>query len=233
MFGPGPRDDGPVSENRRGWPYEPVGGRGAPAPAPPGLPHEEEPAAPSPVETPTVSRRAVVLLSIAAALALVLGALAVGDWWVRNREMQTLLDRIERAERAQIPARDGIGPRLLLCQQEPLGDDAERCDTVGIREIAERSLPRLVETGEEVAGTRLTSVHGSLRTFRDRYVDHNLAWRSWLELLARDPTAGNFGSPDDIDTTFEVASDAADDALTPLPLDDNRARVEAVFSSVR
>ena len=219
-----------MSGNGRGWPYEPVDGlREAPAPTPPAV----EADAPPDAAAPAVSRRAVVLLSVAGAVAVVLGSLGVGDWWVRNREMQTLLDRVERAERAQLPALDGIGPRLELCQQDPAADDADQCDTVGIRAIAERALPRLEQTGEEVAGTRLTSVHGNLRTFRDRYVDHNLAWRSWLETLARDPTAGSFSSPDAIETTFFEASDAADDALTPLPINGNRRRVEAVFASAR
>jgi len=174
-----------------------------------------------------------VLLGIAGAVAVVLASLGVGDWWVRNRELETLLDRIERAERAQLPAAQSIGPMLLLCQQEAAGDAGQLCDTVAIREGAERALPRLQETGDEVAATKLTSYHGSLRTFRDRYVDHNLAWRTWLETLAHDPTAGGFEPPDTISLTFERTSQAADDALTPVPLHGSRARVESIFASVR
>lgn len=174
-----------------------------------------------------------MLLSIAGALAIVLASVGVGDWWVRNREMRTLLERVERAERAQLPAIQGIGPMLRLCRQEAARDDEELCDTVLIREGAERTLARLGETGDEVADTRLTSFHGDLRTFRDRYVEHNLAWRSWLETLAQDPTAGDFESPLSISTTFVEASEAADEALTPLPLHGNRLRVEEIFQSVR
>lgn len=182
---------------------------------------------------PALSRRAVVLLSIAGALAVVLASVGVGDWWVRNAEMRTLLGRVERAERAQLPAIQSIGPMLFLCQQEAAGDQVELCDTVAIRQGAERVLPRLRQTGDEVAGTSLTSYHGGLRTFRDRYVDHNLAWRGWLESLAQDPTAGGFESPESISTTFEEASRAADKALTPLPIHGNRTRVEEIFASVR
>lgn len=174
----------------------------------------------------------MILLSIAGAVALLLASVGVGDWWVRNSELRTLLERVERAERAQLPAIQNISPLLALCLQEP-GDGAQRCDTVAIRQGAERTLPLLAQTGDAVADTRLTSFHGGLRTFRDLYVEHNLAWRSWLETLAEDPTAGGFDSPDAINSTFTAASRAADDALTPLPLYGNRLRTEVIFRSVR
>lgn len=221
-----------MTDVRRGWPYDPVEGAAPPlAPAP----TIEGPAAEPPAVAPTqVSRRAVVLLSIAGAVALVLASVGVGDWWLRNRELRTLLDRVERAERAQLPALQSISLLLLLCQQETTADDEDQCDTEAIREGAERMLPGLTETGEAVADTRLTSFHRGLRTFRDRYVDHNLAWRGWIETLTRDPTAGGtFDSPESITTTFQQASDAADEALTPLPLHGNRTRVEAIFASIR
>ena len=178
-----------------------------------------------------MSRRAVVLLAIGGTLALILSSLAIGDWWVRNAELRTLLGRVERAERAQLPAVLGIGPLLRLCQQE--GAVEELCDTVSIRQGAERTLPQLSQTGDQVAATRLTSFHGSLRTFRDRYVDHNLAWRDWMETLSRDPTAGDFEVPEALATTFVRASAAADGALTPLPLHGNGSRVDEIFESVR
>lgn len=171
-----------------------------------------------------------MLLAIGGALALILSSLALGDWWVRNAELRTLLGRVERAERAQLPAVVGIGPLLRLCQQEGA---EELCDTVSIRLGAERTLPQLRQTGDLVAGTRLTSFHGSLRTFRDRYVDHNLAWRNWMETLSSDPTAGDFEVPEAVATTFVRASTAADGALTPLPLHGNGGRIDEIFASVR
>lgn len=220
-----------MSGDRRGWPYEPVGG--PPAGPPPVVPLQGPPPPPTTLAPASISRRAVVLLAVAGVLTMALTSLGIGDWWLRNNEMRTLLDRVERAERAQLPAIQGISPLLLLCQQDPAPDDEELCDTVSIRQGAERVLPVLQETGDEVADTRLTSYHSKLRTFRDRYVDHNLAWRSWLESLAKDPTAGDFTSPQDISITFVEASDAADAALTPLALHGNRGRVEAIFASVR
>jgi len=225
------RDDCRMIWHRRGWPYEPVDTSPVPPPSPPQVAGPEPPAPAA--EAYAISRRAVLLLSIAGAVAIVLASLGVADWWVRNREMQTLLGRVERAERAQLPAIQGIFPLLRLCRQEAKPDEVPECDTVSIRQGAERILPRLEQTGEEVASTRLTSVHGSLRTFRDRYVAHNLAWRSWLETLSHDPTANSFRAPDAISTTFVAASHAADDALTPLPLHGNRGRVEAIFETVR
>ena len=220
-----------MSGDGRGWPYEPVDGSPAPSPSAPVI---EGPAIARPAATePAISRRAIVLLSIAGALAVVLASLGVGDWWVRNQEMRTLLGRVERAERAQLPAIQSIGPLLLLCQQEASGADEDQCDPESIQEGAARALPLLGQTGDEVAATRLTSYHGRLRTFRDRYVEHNLAWRSWLELLARTPTANDFESPDDISTSFVEASQAADEALTPLPLHGSRDRIEMIFESVR
>lgn len=227
----GARDHWAMSGNGRGWPYEPV--VGAPAPLPEAAPIELEPFPPPPPAAPAISRRAVVLLAIGATVAVILTSLAVGDWWVRNTELRTLLGRVERAERAQLPAVQTIGPLLFLCQQEAAGSEEQTCDTVAIRQGAEQTLPYLRQTGDAVASTRLTSFHGSLRTFRDRYVDHNAAWRSWLETLAKDPTAGGFESPEAISTTFEDASKAADDALTPLPLHGNGTRVARIFASVR
>lgn len=222
-----------MSGERQGWPYEPVGG---PPAAPPTAPRLEGPAPPpQKTEYPTVSRRAVVLLSVAGAVAVLLASVGVGDWWLRNREMQTLLDRVERAERAQLPAQESVGILLLLCQREAVTPalQGQLCDTVAIRQGAERTLPLLIESGDQVADSRLTNFHGSLRTFRDRYVEHNLAWRSWLEALAQDPTVDGFVAPDSIGTTFEQAAQAADKAVTPLPLRGNRERVAKIFESVR
>lgn len=220
-----------MSGSGRGWPYEPVDG--PPAPPLEELPIEAEPLPASIPAGPAVSRRAVVALAIGGAAALLLASLAVADWWVRNTELQVILDRVERAERAQLPALQTIGPLLYPCQQEAAGFEAEVCDTVAIRQGAERALPRLRQTGDEVAATRLTSFHGSLQTFRDRYVAHNLAWRGWLEALARDPTAGGFEPPEAIGSTFQAASEAADGALTPLPLHRNATRIAQIFQSVR
>lgn len=219
-----------MNGNRRGWPYEPV--EGSPAPPPSAPPIEADPLPPVLPLPPPVSRRAVVLLAIGGTVALLLASLAIGDWWLRNGEMRTLLDRVERAERAQLPAVQGIALLLTLCQREASGEP-QVCDTVSIRRGAEQALPRLRQTGDEVATTRLTSFHSGLRTFRERYLDHNLAWRSWLEALAEDPTSGGFEAPEAIGTTFERASDAADGALTPLPLHGNGTRVEQIFESVR
>lgn len=182
---------------------------------------------------PAISRRAVILLSVAGAMALLLASMGIGDWWVRNREMRTLLGRVEQAERAQVAAIRNVGPLLLQCRQEPNPDNAEQCDTVGIRQSVERFLPPVQQTGDDVAGTRLTSFHGSLRSFRDRYVIHYMEWRTWLESLTRDPTAGGFRLPDTINSTFVDANDAADRALTPFPLHGNRTRVEGIFAAVR
>jgi len=175
-----------------------------------------------------------VLLSVAGALSILLAGLGLGDWWLRNQEMRTLLGRVERAERAQLPAFQTLRPLLASCLREATSGGVEDlCDTVAIRQGAERVLPRLEQTGEEVAGTRLTSFQTPLRIFRDRYVDHNLAWRSWLERLAEDPTSSDFDFPDSINTTFYEASDAADEALTPFALHGNRWRVEVIFDSAR
>lgn len=220
-----------MSPTGRGWPYEPVGG--PPSAPPPTSALEGPPPARPQLEVPSISRRAMVLLAIAGVVALLLASSGVGDWWMRNAEMRTLLGRIERAERAQLPAHQSIFPLLLLCRHEATLDDSEQCDTVTIRQTAERILPKLQESGDEVAGTRLTSYHRHLRSFRDRYVDHYLAWRGWLESLAQDPTANGFRSPESINTTFEDASDAADKALTPLPIYGNRARIEVIFHQVR
>lgn len=220
-----------MSGTGRGWPYDPVGGPPSVPPPPPAI---EGPPQPSPrLADPSISHRAIVLLAIGGTVAVLLASLGLGDWWMRNTEMRTLLGRIERAERAQLPAIQNISPLLQTCRQEATIDDGEHCDTVTIRQTAERILPKLQQTGDEVASTRLTSYHRHLRSFRDHYVDHYLAWRGWLEALAEDPTANGFQSPETINTTFEAASDAADRALTPLPLYGNRNRVELIFDSVR
>jgi hypothetical protein len=215
-----------VSE-QRGWPYEPVDTRAAApvavAEPPVALsvrdPHAEPEAPPPQPDRP----RALLALVVVATVAVLLGGFAVIDWFSRNQELDTLLDRIEVAERAQLLPRDSIDLLRRECYFSP-GD----CDSTAIARVASRFLPDLQTTGDAVAKTRLTRHHGALRDMRDRYVEHNLAWQRWLSALSRAPL--DTDPPSDITPTFQAAGRAARKAVPPFAIHNARARVDLLFT---
>jgi len=183
----------------------------------------EPDAAPTAPAEPKARPLVLLALVVVVTVAVLLSGFAVVDWVSRNRELNVLLDRIERAERSQLLPRDSLGPLLSDCYFSPA-----ECDTATIARIAARSLPELEATGEEVATTRLTRHHGAIRNLRDRYVDHNLAWQDWLAVLAMGGS-GEVEPPGQINLTFREAGRAARAAVPPFALSGARGRVDELF----
>lgn len=212
-----------MTQTGRGWPFEPVDTRAAPITSEPApvVVSVREPAAGAPAEPAAPIRTpALVALVVMTVVAVVLTGFSLLDWYSRNRELDVLLTRIQRAEQAQ--RHDLLDPLLRDCYFSDRG-----CDAVTIAQVAARNLPELRASGEAVAQTRLTRYHSALRDLRDRYVEHNLAWQARFVALSQGSTEPD--STDDIATTWYDVGRSAHSAIPPFPLHDARSRVDRIF----
>jgi hypothetical protein len=209
----------------QGWPYEPVD-RGptvaSVAVAEPVVLSVRPDGPPPEPPLPAVRTKVFVALVATLTVAVVLATFAVADWWTRNHELDVLLDRIAVAEAAQRPMQQALGRVASTCTFT-----IDRCDLGPVQAAAQRGLPALRSSGNAVATTEIVRFHGALRELRDRYVDHNLAWQSWLDAIV----AGDAGldQPTAIRSTWFVVVDTAQQAIPPLATNDARERVDRIF----
>jgi hypothetical protein len=212
----------------RGWPYEPddltdpVTPPSAPAPSIP-EPVQAPPAPPGdePESTP-LNRTAIIVAVVAGFVATALAVAGVTDWWVRNRELDRVLDGVERSERAQYSFLDIAASTQSSCIRR------STCDLTAVVRAAKVALPELQRSGEQVADADVARFHGGIKNFRTVYLDHNRAWQEFLSGVVLQPIYYTQPS-DDIETTWEKVGNAAPRAIPPLPLHDARGRIEEIL----
>lgn len=161
---------------------------------------------------------------------LVLTALAAVDWWMRTREIDTLLTAIEANEQALESGYDTIAATA-----DRLVDDD---GALGSQEIAglQRDLPPLIQryaadvytTRDQVEEVAVLPWHRSIRKAHARYLDHAETWVDWYERAVKDYRQIGTPSPE-ITSTFRTAERAMRAALPPGAPSDLERRISDVF----
>ena len=173
-------------------------------------------------------RRRRVLLGVG--LLLALGAAAVVlDWWLQNREMDRLLDRIEASEATVNRLDPGI--EAIFADYIGRGELPPRereALFARIEEAAAGSARDVALLVERVRDVRVLPWHRDLRRARDRYVHHVGFFQARSRALARDAEAAYPERSPVIDTTYREALDALRRAQPRRPAQDFAARIRAL-----
>lgn len=145
-----------------------------------------------------------VLLGVLAFLltTVTLGAL-VADWTLRNQEMDALVTAVEQSEAQMTWTQDGVG--LIFDGLEDPSQVTENSQlTLELQGIAAEGRDRIKAAGDQVAAVRVSPWHQDVLLAKQAYLQHNLAWQSYLDRAAKD--ALEFTLPqDEVNSTFMEA----------------------------
>lgn len=161
-------------------------------------------------------------------LALVLSIVVLvgaGDWYLRNREFDVLLGRIQVSETAML-ASDAAAAALA---KEAVIDDAE--DYQGWveegKDLASHWGEELFVARDRIESARIMPWHFAAAKAKDRYLDHVAEWEDLLEDAARDPKTAAERRPK-IGGTFRVAIRALRKAVPIWPVEDFARRISRI-----
>jgi hypothetical protein len=197
------------------------------------------------VAPPTLKRsqrpRALVIIS------LVVVALIIVDWYVRNRELDQLLDAVEQSEHSMVDARHSLesvesdwSTALAAhgctsqapsyeCQQYVNGEAATIRAAMSAASASAGSSVR--QTGAEVEHVGILPWHGALKDARAAYVDHSDAWYRHYMRVSDDLTQLNDPRDlADINSTFSIAHARFLDAIPVAPLFDANSRIAKIWA---
>lgn len=167
------------------------------------------------------SRRVLV------AVVLVVAAVA-GDWALRNKEMDSIMDAVEISERAIVAGDTATDNAANTVAQLPQSQ-REAAVRARVYPEARTAAVEVADTGDAVASVFVLPWHRSVRRAQSRYMEHSAAWESQFKEAAQllddydDQTI-------EINSTFRAAARAFRDAIPPVPLRRLEERVDEVFA---
>jgi hypothetical protein len=178
---------------------------------------------------------------IVTALATVVVLLVVADWYQRNREMDHLLDQVERSEAAMktfLADRDEAFTQFGNegCSQAtastPTCQTALQALRDGLSQTSAEDVVAIQTAGSDVGHVSVLPWHRSLIAARDAYVGHNEAWVKLLDDGASDVSAlFDKGSLANISATFITAHSRFNDAVPPIALHRAKARIHDIWEA--
>lgn len=171
----------------------------------------------------TWSRRSLIVITVALCCAI------VGDWFMRNREMDQMVTAVERSEAIMHEWMEEA-VRILNSSSTIAQTTTPEYVRLAQRlsEAAEQSAVDLIDAHDRVAGVSVLPWHRSLSKAQDRYLDHSNAWRDELERIAADPATLGDANPE-ISGSFLIAERAFGGAIPLVPLFGVADRVENIF----
>lgn len=162
-------------------------------------------------------------------------AVLLGDWFMRHREMDSLLDQVEVSEKAMVTGRDALtvitntyAGRLRTASNSGERDRAIQELTRDMERQASLSAAEVIAAGTYVADVSILPWHHALRRARDRYVLHSKEWEAHFTAASTDAKAW-FENQPRISATFQLAEKAFRDATPARSLFGIDQRIDRVF----
>lgn len=177
--------------------------------------------------------RGAVIVGLVAVVLLV--GLVGADWYLRNREMSSLLNAIDRAEATtnrQLSKLHKVAERNST-EGPGRSEDWGDMELARFQSAAGSGRAAILVASSAVSDVRIAPWHRALRRARGRYRDHLRAWSTSFEVDAT--LSGNAYGPastraeSDIEATWGIAEHSLRSATAPLALFDNDGRVDALF----
>lgn len=149
----------------------------------------------------------------------------VGDWYLRNHELDQLLDRIQAAETALLVGQDEAAAFTETADVE----DEEGYEEVlaQFRNVATATGEELFDVRDRIESVRVMPWHFAVARAKHRYLCHVAEWEELLGDAARDPETLNEGRPR-IGGTFRVAVRALRQAVPRWPMENLAKRVSLI-----
>lgn len=139
---------------------------------------------------------------------------AIADWTLRNQEMDAFVSAVEQSESQMTWAQESVGLVFDEAADPSSGADPEAVNEE-LQGIAAEGRDRIKAAGELVAQVRISPWHEDLLLARQAYMEHNMAWQSYLDRAAND--ADEFALPqDEVNSTFLAAEPLFREAI-PVP----------------
>ena len=153
------------------------------------------------------------------------GAVLVGDWLARSAEMDRLVAGIEESEAAMIAAMDGVRAALA---DDPTPEGLSPDTAEALQSIASEGQAAVASAATGVAAVVIQPWHDDVLLAQDRYLEHSQAWQDFLAAAAEDPEQW-FVEYEPITTTWEALGPVLSSAVPTPALWDLADRVAVIL----
>lgn len=191
---------------------------------------DDETITPAPRRRRTPGWVAVLTGVLAFVLILAAGGAVVGDWFVRNAQMATLVTAVEASERAMtdVQARTDAAFKEYSAIAKPTTQD--KLDLNGkLSDIAAEGAGTVTRAGDRVAAVSILPWETRIIAARDAYLVHNKAWQEYLAAAALHPIEFTKDQPA-INDSWGAVEPAMRAALPDPALFDLKQRLDAIFA---
>lgn len=130
-------------------------------------------------------RRNIIIIVVVAGLLVMIFA----DWFMRNREMDRLMDAVEVSEKTMVSGNESVLDQARVGStrlgQFPLNEDRER-ERRRLAEAAGDAASSVLDSGAAVDEVFVLPWHFAIKRAQARYGDHSEAWSDNFEGAAKD-----------------------------------------------
>ncbi len=158
-------------------------------------------------------------------VALLGGAVLVGDWLARSAEMDRLVAGIEESEAAMIAAMDGVRAAL---DDDSAAEELSQDTAEALQSFASEGEAAVARAATGIDAVVIQPWHDDVLLARDRYLEHNQAWQDFLAAAAQEPEQW-FVEYEPITTTWDAFGPALRNAVPTPALWDLAERVEIIL----
>ncbi|CAB4870187.1 unannotated protein [freshwater metagenome] len=174
----------------------------------------------------------VLIGALAFVLVLAGVGLVAADWFARNSEMNTLIQRVVVSETAMGQTQNEIEAAFAEYDSKTATLTAEQkaALAVKLKAAATAGQQRIASAGEGVRTVQLMPWHGDIAAAQRAYVTHNRAWQDYMAAAEKDPAELLADQPE-VNDTFNAAEPLMKQAVPKPPLFDLERRVADIFTS--
>jgi hypothetical protein len=153
------------------------------------------------------------------------GAVLVGDWLARSAEMDRLVAGIEESEAAMIAAMGAVRAAL---DDDSAAEGLSQATAEALQSIAAEGEAAVAQAATGIAAVVIQPWHDDVLLAQDRYLEHNQAWQEFLAAAAEEPERW-FVEYEPITTTWDAFGPALRSAVPTPALWDVAERVEVIL----
>lgn len=149
-------------------------------------------------------------------------ALIGGVIWATNQQLSVLVTKIEASESAM----EAVQLNAAKAYEENPSDAAAR--DAALQQVAKDGVASIGKASHDILEYDPMVLDPKLVEAKQAYLKHTSAWLAYLNKAAVDPAEFEKDQPD-VDSTFMAVEPKLKAAIPPIPLDNIKQRIEAIF----